>query len=283
MDDRLTSDKHVRPSTIEGIFYPEEREVLSARLIDLLDHNDMPVASKRSPYSIIVPHAALEYCGQIAAAAYRTVADRQIDTVVLLGPVHRELEPSVLLPQSQKFQTPLGDAEVDEISLKKLAELSPAFRIDDIPHLEEHCLEAQLPFVQHLFPKARILPILLGKQSRSLVKALSDSLWALFAERISSTLFIVTSNMTSNADEAQGNRETEQVIDWVVQGDWQSLIEAAESRRISSCGAGCVAAILLFNEKLGGEVEILRRGSSLPMVRDPKKVVHYAAFIIQSR
>ena len=279
----MTSDKHVRPSTIEGIFYPEEREVLSARLIDLLDHNDMPVASKRSPYSIIVPHAALEYCGQIAAAAYRTVADRQIDTVVLLGPVHREPEPSVLLPQSQKFQTPLGDAEVDEISLKKLAELAPAFRIDDIPHLEEHCLEAQLPFVQHLFPKARILPILLGKQSRSLVKALSDSLWALFAERISSTLFIVTANMTSNADEAHGNRETEQVIDWVAQGDWQSLIEAAESRRISSCGAGCVAAILLFNEKLGGEVEILRRGSSLPMVRDPKKVVHYAAFIIQSR
>lgn len=279
----MTSDKHVRPSTIEGIFYPEEQEALSARLIDLLDHNDIPVASKRSPYSIIVPHAALEYCGQIAAAAYRTVADRQIDTVVLLGPVHRELEPSVLLPQSQKFQTPLGDAEVDEISLKKMAELSPAFRIDDIPHLEEHCLEAQLPFVQHLFPEARILPILLGKQSRTLVEALSDSLWALFAERISSTIFVVTANMTSNVDERHGNRETEQVIDWVVQGDWQSLIEAAESRRISSCGAGCVAAILLFNEKLGGEVEILRRGSSLPMVRDRKKVVHYAAFIIQSR
>ena len=283
MDDRLTSDKHVRPSTIEGIFYPEEREVLSARLIDLLDHNDMPVASKRSPYSIIVPHAALEYCGQIAAAAYRTVADRQIDTVVLLGPVHRELEPFVLLPQSQRFQTPMGYAEVDEISLKKLAGLSPSFKIDDIPHLEEHCLEAQLPFVQHLFPGARILPILLGKPTRTLVEALSDGLWALFAKRISSTVFVVTANMTSNADESHGDREAEQVIDWIVQGDWQSLIEAAESRRISSCGAGCVAAILLFNEKLGGEVEILRRGSSLPMVRDPKKVVHYAAFIIQSR
>jgi len=279
----LTNDRHVRPSTIEGIFYPDEREALSARLIDLLNHTDTPVARERSPYSIIVPHAALDYCGEIAAAAYRTVADRQIDTVVLLGPVHRELEPSVLLPQSHKFQTPLGDAEVDEIFLKELAELSPVFRIDDIPHLEEHCLEAQLPFLQHLFPEARILPILLGKQSRTLVEALSDSLWTLFAKRISSTLFVVTANMTSNADETQGNRETQQVIDWIAQGDWQSLIEAAESRRISSCGAGCVAAILLFNEKLGGEVEILRRGSSLPMVRDPKKVVHYAAFIIQSR
>jgi AmmeMemoRadiSam system protein B len=283
MNDRLTKDKRVRPSTIEGIFYPDEQKALSARLIDLLDHTEQPAASKRSPYSIIVPHAALEYCGQIAAAAYRTVADRQIDTIVLLGPVHRELEPFVLLPQSQRFQTPMGDAEVDEASLKKLAELSPAFKMDDIPHLEEHCLEAQLPFVQHLFPGVRIIPILLGKPTRTLVEALSDSLWTLFEERISSTLFVVTANMTSNADANNGEREAEQVIHWIVQGDWQSLIKAAESRRISSGGAGCVAAILLFNEKFGGEIEILRRGSSLPMVRDPRKVVHYAAFIIQSR
>ena len=283
MNDRLTSDSRVRPSTIEGIFYPDERQALTALLIDLLDHMDKPVAGERSPYCIIVPHAALDYCGQIAAAAYRTVADRRVDTVVLLGPVHRESEPSVLLPQSQRFQTPLGDAEVDEISLEKLAEISPAFRIDDIPHLEEHCLEAQLPFIQHLFPRARILPILLGKPSRKLAEALGDSLWALFAQRISSTLFVVTANMTSNADDSRGQRESEQVIDWIVRGDWQSLIEAAEAGRISSCGAGCLAAILQFNEKFGGAVEILRRGSSLPMVRDPKKVVHYAAFIIQNR
>jgi AmmeMemoRadiSam system protein B len=283
MDDLLTNEKHVRPSTIEGIFYPDQREVLSARLIDLLNHTDEPAEAARSPFSIIVPHAALDYCGEIAAAAYRTVADRPIDTVVLLGPVHREMEPFVLLPQSQKFQTPLGDAEVDEISLKKLAALSPAFRIDDIPHLEEHCLEAQLPFVQHLFPQARILPILLGKPSRTLVEALSDSLWVLFEKRISSTLFVVTANMTSNADETHGNREAEQVIDWIVRGEWQLLMEAAESRRISSCGAGCLAAILLFNQKLGGEVEIRRQGSSLPLVGDPKKVVHYAAFVIRNR
>jgi AmmeMemoRadiSam system protein B len=283
MDDQSTGGKRVRPSTIEGIFYPDDREVLSARLIDLLDHTDEPVASGQSPYSIIVPHAALDYCGPIAAAAYRTVADRQVDTVVLLGPVHRELEPFLLLPQSQMFQTPMGSAEVDEISLKKMAKLSPAFRVDDIPHLEEHCLEAQLPFVQHLFPEARILPILLGKPTRALVEVLSDSLWALYAGRITSTLFVVTANMTSNTNEKNGNEEAEQVISWITLGDWQSLIDEAEARRISSCGAGCVAAILLFNEKFGGKIEVLRRGSSLPMVKDPKKVVHYAAFIIQNR
>lgn len=279
----MTTGKRVRPSTIEGIFYPDEKDALSTRLIDLLNHTDIEVASGQSPYSIIVPHAALDYSGQIVAAAYRTVAERRIDTVVLLGPVHRELEQSVLLPQSQIFQTPLGSIEVDEIALNKLAEFSPSFRIDDIPHLEEHCLEAQLPFVQHLFPGTRILPILLGNPTRALAQLLTDSLWKLYGQRIASTLFVVTANMTSNTDENTGGKEAEQVISWITGGDWRSLIEAAESKRISSCGAGCVAAILLINDKLGGKVTVLRQGSSLPMVKDPKKVVYYAAFVLQNR
>jgi AmmeMemoRadiSam system protein B len=282
MEDPMIDSKHVRPSTIEGIFYPEEKDALSARLIDLLDHTDNPAASGPSPQSIIVPHAALDYCGPIAAAAYRPVADRKIDTVVLLGPVHREFEPSALLPQSQIFQTPMGLAQVDEIALKKLTRITPSFRIDDIPHLEEHCLEAQLPFIQHLFPAARILPILLGKPTRALVQLLSDSLWELYGKRITSTLFVATANMSSNTDLEKGSAEAEQVIDWITRGDWQSLIDAAQSKRISSCGSGCIAAILLINDKLGGRITLVRQGSSLPMVKDPKKVVHYAAFILGS-
>jgi AmmeMemoRadiSam system protein B len=283
MDDHSMTEKRVRPSTVEGIFYPGEQDVLSARLFNLLDHTDTAEATGHCPYSIIVPHAALDYSGQIAAAAYRTVTDRTIDTVVLLGPVHRELEQSVLLPQSQLFQTPMGTIAVDEIALNKLARLSPSFRVDDIPHLEEHCLEAQLPFVQHLFPGARILPILLGKPTRALARLLSDSLWKLYARQMPSTLFVVTANMTSNTDESNGRKEAEQVVNWITSGDWQSLIDAAEGKRISSCGAGCVAAILLINDRLGGKITVLRQGSSLPMVKDPKKVVHYAAFMLEEQ
>ena len=277
----MTTGKRVRPSTIDGIFYPGEKDALLARLFNLLNHSDSGAAAGQAPYSIIVPHAALDYSGKIAAAAYKTVEQREIDTVVLLGPVHREPEQSVLLPQSQVFQTPMGSVAVDETALNALAKLSPSFRVDDIPHLEEHCLEAQLPFVQHLFPGARILPILLGKPTRRLVQLLTDSLWKLYSGRITSTLFVVTANMTSNTDEKHGKKEAEQVINWITSGDWQSLIEAAEGGSISSCGAGCVAAILLMNEKLGGKVTVLKQGSSLSMVKDPKKVVHYAAFMLE--
>ena len=283
MDDHSTTDKRVRPSTIEGIFYPDEKDALSARVIGLLDHSDSAPVSGQSPYSIIVPHAALDYAGRIAAAAYKTVADRKIDTVVLLGPVHREPERAVFLPQSQMFQTPMGLVGVDETALSKLAGFSASFRVDDIPHLEEHCLEAQLPFVQQLFPRARILPILLGRPTRTLVQLLSDSLWQLYSRRITSTLFVVTANITSNTEEKGAEKEAEQVTNWITDGDWQSLIEAAEHKRISSCGAGCLAVILLMNDRLGGRVRLLRQASSLPMVKDPKKVVHYASFALEEQ
>ena len=280
MKDPSTTGKTVRPSTIEGIFYPAEKSALSARLHDLLNHTDTVPA--KNLHSIIVPHAAMDYCGSIAAPAYRAAADRDIDTVVLLGPLHREAEEAVLLPQSQIFQTPLGSIAVAERDLKKLAAFSELFRVDDIPHLEEHCLEAQLPFVQHLFPLARIVPILLGRPSRTLVELMTDALWALYGQRIASTLFVVTANMTCNTDEKTSQKQAAQVIGWINSGDWQSLIEAAEAKRICSCGAGCVAAILLLNSRLGGTVSLLAQGNSLPMVRDPKKVVHYAAFVLQN-
>lgn len=284
MNDHLTNGKKIRPSTIEGIFYPGEKDALSSRLHELLNHtdSDRTGSGAENVYSIIVPHAAFDYSGEIAAAAFKTISGREIETVVLLGPVHREPVDAVILPQSQIFQTPLGSATVDEEAVRKLAGLSSSFRVDDIPHLEEHCLEAQLPFIQHLLPDALILPILLGKPTRALVELLTNSLWELYSKRMNSTLFVVTANMTGNIGQEKGREERDQVLSWIDSLDWESLSEAAEHKRISTCGAGCVAAILLMHSKVKGAVAVLKQGSSLQMVKDPKSVVHYAAFVLRA-
>ncbi len=284
MNDYSTNGKKIRPSTIEGIFYPGEKDALSARLHKLLNHTDNGETGRlaENVYSIIVPHAAFDYSGEIAAAAFKAISGREIETVVLLGPVHREPVEAVILPQSQIFQTPLGSVTVDEEAVRKLAGLSLSFRVDDIPHLEEHCLEAQLPFIQHLLPGALIVPILLGKPTRALVELLTNSLWELYSGRMSSTLFVVTANMTGNIGQEKGREELDQVLSWIDSLDWESLSEAAEHKRISSCGAGCVAAILLMHSKLRGAIAVLKQGSSLQMVKDPKKVVHYAAFVLRA-
>jgi len=279
----MDDGEKVRPSTIEGIFYPSEKNILVSRLKQLINHTRAHDRAIGVTHSIIVPHAAMDYAGQIAASAYRAAASRHIETAVLIGPVHREPEEAFFLPQSGVFQTPLGSVSVDQADMEKLLKRSPLFNADDIPHLEEHCLEAQLPFVQHLFPEARIVPILLGKPTRALSNLLTESLWELYAERIATTLFVVTANITSSVEERLAREQAARVVEWITGGDWQSLIEAAEGGSISSCGAGCVAAILQMNGRLGGRITVLEQGSSLPMVKDPKKVVHYAAFVLENR
>ncbi len=287
MSDQTAAGKRVRASTIEGIFYPSEKELLAARIGELLADSqaeqareEMPVAA-RAPYGIIVPHAAFDYCGHIAAAAFKAVSGCRAGTVVLIGPVHREQTERIILPQSQLFQTPLGSVPVAEELLVELAGRSPRFLFDDIPHLEEHCLEVQLPFVQHLFPGAEIVPILLGKSTRVLVQTLADVLWELFSNRLGSVLFVISANMSSYLSRDRGRAELERILAWIEQVQWQALAEAAERRTISSCGAGCVAAILHLHSRLRGTVEVLRQGSSLEIVKDPKKVVHYAAVVMK--
>ncbi len=287
MTDQAAADKRVRASTIEGIFYPSEKELLAARVGELLadtgarhGREESPV-KRGAPYGIIVPHAAFDYSGHIAAAAFRAASGCSAGTVVLIGPVHREQTERIILPQSQVFQTPLGSVPVAEDLLAELAGRSPRFLVDDIPHLEEHCLEVQLPFVQHLFPGAAIVPILLGKATRMLVQTLADALWELFSSRLGSVLFVVSANMSSYLSQEQGRAELERILAWIEQAQWQALAEAAELGRISSCGAGCVAAILHLHGRLQGAIEVLRQGSSLEIVKDPKKVVHYAAVVMK--
>lgn len=274
MRDILPEPVRVRASTVDGIFYPAEQPELSSLVRDLLERCEVPAGEA---CSIISPHAAYQYSGVVSAAAFKAASCRSVNRVVLIGPVHREPVEGLILPESQAFQTPLGACRVGETLLRELAARSPGFVFDDIPHLEEHCLEVQLPFLQQLFPQAEIVPVLMGQASPALIQTLSDAFLQVFENLLDSTLFVVSANMTSYTSREQGEAELAAVLGLIRQGDWQVLVDGTSKRSISSCGAGCIAAILSLQQHLGGKSEILKLASSLAVNGDQKKVVHYAA------
>src|SRR4030042_277171 len=159
----------VRASTVDGIFYPADREGLAQRVQGLLAGGG-PAGTAGC---LISPHAAYGYSGGPAAAAFQAAAAAPVQRVLLLGPVHREASDRLLLPESEAYQTPLGATAVDQETVRRLAARDPCFALDDIPHLEEHCLEVQLPFLQTLFPQARLVPLLMGRSPARLVDALA--------------------------------------------------------------------------------------------------------------
>ncbi len=269
----------IRASTVDGIFYPSEKSQLLALVKDLLSSSDVPEGKAGA---IITPHAAYRYTGSIQAAAFRSAAARNIDLVVLLGPVHREPADGVILTESTEFETPLGRIPVNEEMIEELQTCSTKIYCNDISHLEEHCLEVQLPFIQHLFPTALVVPILMGKNNIQIVKILANALQITFKDKLESTLFVITANMSSYMIKESDREEIDRFIDLIKQRDWQGIIRDANKGRNSSCGAGCIASVLSLGNILGEKVEILKRGSSADVAGDNKNVVHYAAISISN-
>lgn len=164
-----TPSSYIRPPAVAGTFYPQKPDALRAAVDGLLSETSsrkapQPSAKKTMPKALIVPHAGYIYSGPIAASAYASlaaaldVAPIEIARIVLIGPAHRVYVPSIASVGAEIFQTPLGPAQVD------LAWLSRARGVTVNPraHEHEHCLEVQLPFLQRILPRTRIVPLLVS-------------------------------------------------------------------------------------------------------------------------
>jgi AmmeMemoRadiSam system protein B len=263
----------VRAPTVDGIFYPAEREALAERVAGLLAGGG-PAGQAGF---LVSPHAAYEYSGALAAAAFQAAARRAVERVLLLGPVHREASERLLLPESEAYQTPLALTPVDLEAVRRLASSDPCFALDDIPHLEEHCLEVQLPFLQTLFPKAALVPVLMGRPSAQLASALADALRRELALDPEHTLVVVSANLTGYRPREQGQREADALLAMIRAGLWREILAETDRKNLSSCGAGCIAAILAVEQEHGARAEILKLASSLDLSDDERRVVHYGA------
>jgi hypothetical protein len=186
----------IRESLVAGLFYPDDPQELS-KAIDLLVKESGRV--RMDAAALIVPHASLPFSGLLQARALSAARSRRIKTIVLLGPRHRPDESAVFLPESGIFRTPLGDLSVDAALAEELESCGTFFAADDIPHLEEHAIEVQLPFIQRLYPEAAILPLILSSLSAGMVERTAACLDMVLEERLKETLLVAVSNLGQSA------------------------------------------------------------------------------------
>jgi AmmeMemoRadiSam system protein B len=275
----------IRESMVDGLFYPSEKEKLETAILALLKE------SKTAPgdaFAVITPHAGLEYVGSLLAAAYRSAAKRRIKTVVMLGPMHRDPADEPVLPTSSIFQTPLGQVSVDLDIIEELLSCTTALVRNDIPHLEEHSIEIQLPFIQVLFPKARIVPILLGSQSAksvsriTKVRLLSRALQLTLTHRYTTTLFVATTNFSSYLKRGNSEEEADRFIRLIESLDWIEIMRAVDQGLLKPCGAEGVA-VLLALENIAFLPKILDVSSSSKIDKKSRADIRYASVSLAGR
>ncbi len=169
------NDDMIRLPWAAGAFYPKSPERLASDVCHYLDAAD-PAVIDGELMGIIVPHAGYTYSGTVAAHAYKLLAHRSYDTVIMIGLSHRYPVAGAAVYARGRFRTSLGDIEIDEELAAAIIESAECAA--DIPqaHAQEHSLEVQLPFLQTIMPDCRIVPILIQQDDKQLIAALSANL-----------------------------------------------------------------------------------------------------------
>ncbi len=138
----------VRNPALAGKFSPGHAGVLGPLVDDSLKQAS-PVLVPGSIKAIMAPHAGYIYCGKTLGAAYKQIeGDRFVyDTVVLLGPSHGFATKAAAVSSADAWDTPLGRVPVDTTLTRELVSGQERIEFHDRAHMQEHCLEVQLPYL----------------------------------------------------------------------------------------------------------------------------------------
>ncbi len=156
------TDERVRPCVFgpRG-WYPADAETLAESVDTFLEGVPSAEESNQPIRAVIVPHAGHKFSGHTAAFAYRLLQGQSIQRVIMLGPSHTADFTGASIPDVDAYETPLGKVLLDRSVCDALL-ASDSIQTVAEAHLEEHCLEIQLPFLQTVLPEAKIVPILIG-------------------------------------------------------------------------------------------------------------------------
>ncbi|MGE5127402.1 MAG: AmmeMemoRadiSam system protein B [Betaproteobacteria bacterium] len=264
-----------RPAGFAGSWYPGTAGAINRELDAYLAAAE-PARVPGRLVALVSPHAGLRYSGPVAAHGYRLLRDRGPATVVLVGPSHRVAFEGVALHGSGAWETPLGRAEVDADVAAAIAAAAPALVIDDpAVHREEHSLEMQLPFLQRVWPSFRIVPLMMGSQSRQEVEGLAGALSAALRGR--DVLLVASSDLSHYEPAAVANRLDAVVVELLERFDEAALLARLESHANVACGGGPIVAVMRAARALGADrARVLKYGDSGDVeARDKSHVVGY--------
>lgn len=291
--------KPIRNAVVAGQFYPDTEKNLRQQIedcfIDKRGYGKIPVVQKIRGRlkGLVVPHAGFVYSGAIASHAYGRLAEQGFaETFIILGPNHTGMGSGVSVMIEGAWKTPLGTVSLDEALAQSIA--TGIIDQDPSAHTYEHSIEVQLPFLQYL-RQGRIfefVPICMMMQDYETVQDVGEIL-AKVIQRSKKRIILVASSDFSHAGfnyrsvppsgmrvDEYATKQDRLAIQEILALDPQQLIETVEQHRITMCGSGPVAAMLLAAKKLGATTaELLKYGTSYE-VQPGSSCVGYGAIVV---
>ena len=257
----------VRPPAVAGHFYTGDARRLALEVQNFIDA--APSYDGPRPKALIAPHAGYMYSGKIAGIAFAAAkkALAAITRVMVIGPAHYVSFRGVALATADAFDTPLGRVSLDQAALAAVRDL-PWVRADDAPHVPEHALEVELPFLQMLLKNFVLVPLVVGHAQPEEVGEVLARLWG-----SDETLIVVSSDLSHYHDYATAQRLDAATASAIEQGEWESLGPQ------NACGFLPVAGLL--RQAAGHQLKARRLAlcNSGDTAGDRARVVGYGAWV----
>ena len=289
-DDSQTGllEHDIRPPAVAGKFYPADPEKLRLAIEGYIKDADIWASpTGAQPIAIIVPHAGYIYSGQIAADAFKRATQNQdIDLVVILGTNHTTpgFDDISIYPKGG-YRTPLGVAEIDADIAAQLTKSDKKCVFRPELHRREHSVEVEVPFVQHLFPRAKIVPIVVGTTDIDDCRRFGEKLAEIVRDR--DVLIVASSDLShypEYEDAVDVDNKTLEAINTLDLEKLKSTIKEQMHRGISNlstcaCGEGPILITMAAANAMGVKhsFTISYANSGDAIIKDGSRAVGYGA------
>jgi AmmeMemoRadiSam system protein B len=253
-----------RKPIVAGQFYPGQHDSCTDEINQCLGESAISEALPETIVAGIVPHAGWTFSGALAAMVFAAIKQQheKVNTFVIFGAAHSYFGKSPAVYDRGSWSTPLGEVAIDEELADAVSDSGTAAR-DPAAHNSEHSIEVQVPFIQHLFAGAKIVPVLVppGEQAISLGEVVGDFI---SREQQKKIVCIGSTDLThygphygftprgTGADAVRwaGEVNDKEFIDLALNLEPENLLtNAAENS--NACGAGAAAAVIAAAKKLG--------------------------------
>jgi AmmeMemoRadiSam system protein B/AmmeMemoRadiSam system protein A len=271
----------IRQPAVAGQFYPSDAAKLELAIRQFLQ--DSSAIPMEDPLAVVVPHAGYIYSGQICADAFRQVMNRSYDVFVILGVNHTTGGfRGISLADYESFRTPLGDIPIDEtVTAELLAKCTDCVRSREV-HLREHSIEVQIPFIQVLFPDAKIVPVIIHPPDPDLCARFGKILAGVLKDK--KALIVISSDLSHYPDSAEAFKTDRETLEAISSLDPQNIVSVmhdlnAPNLDTRACGEAGILSGITAAKLLGATHAVVAgySNSGDTAIGDRTRVVGYGA------
>ncbi len=280
-EDNPAKNSNIRNAAVSGSFYPANPDELNNMIKYFFDQVKLPPLAI-NPKILVSPHAGYVYSGPVAAYGYKAIQGFPFKTIIILGPAHTEYFQGASIYTDGYFATPLGKVEIDSLLAKKILKETPLFNDKISPHIKEHSLEVQIPFLQYILKNFKIVPIVIGD-----IKNIND--YKIIADSISNNiknrndvLIIASTDLSHYYSYEIAQKMDSIAIDGILRIDTDFLIRRVFAHECELCGFNPVIVALNIAKSLEGvnKAVLLNKANSGDTSGNKEQVVGYASIAI---